>query len=225
MAVGKGTVTLTGVCNDTDVTTDMRLLNPCVQDRCLTLYPSLRQTAGTVTAHHRNIDPGSWGATPSHRRHMWKGTYLDPRTKSITNNSSSTWSTRIENARNSTNDCGVEGIMCGRADAGTNVTFTGTIKAFGSGNAAFAPCDIDVIGWQSGYFNGALTILSNTSFYGSWMDYPVNHQFTVPANRTYLTVVMRQYCFGPNHQPPGSGEAPIGTVYHTYFEGMRVKLA
>lgn len=219
MAVGKGTITLMEVCNDSDVT-DMRLLNSAVQDRCLSLTPNLRAAAGTVTSHHRKVD-SSWGQTPNNRKKMWKATYLDPRTKAVTNQGSTYWQTKIENARNSVNDCGVEGRMCGRADAGT-YNFSGTIKGFGSNNAKFAPADIDVIGWQSGYFNGSLTILSSIAYYGTFSDRPFNQDFTVPSNRTWLTIIMRQYCFGPNHQPPGSGEAPIGTVYHTLFDQVRV---
>ena len=220
MAVGKGAITLLEVCNDIDITSGgENMMNTRVQDRCLSVTPNLRAAAGTVTAHHRNIDT-NWGATPSHRRKMWVDTYLDPRTKAVTDVGG--WQTKIESARNSANDCGVEARMCGRAENGMNLIFEGKIKGFGSDNAKAAPCDIDVIGWQSGYFNGALTILSSVQYYGTFSDRPFSQAFQVPSNRTWLTIIMRQYCFGPNHQPPGSGEAPIGTVYYTLFEKVRV---
>ena len=221
MAVGKGTITLLEVCNDIDITDNKTLMNSRVQDRCLSLTPNLRAARGTVTAHHRNVDT-TWGVTPSNRRKMFKDTYLDPRTKAVTNQGETFWQTKIESARNSVNDCSVEARMCGRADAGMNLIFEGKIKGFGSNNAKAAPCDIDVIGWQSGYFNGALTVLSSVQYYGTFSDRPFNQDFVVPSNRTWLTIIMRQYCFGPNHQPPGQGEAPIGTVYHTLFEKVRV---
>lgn len=223
MAISKGSCTLLEALEDCDITGGGTLGNARMLERALKNAPfGLLDVAGTVTGHHRNID-GTWGTVPHNRKKIFKDVYLDPRTKNVVNVSDTGFQTKVENARNSVNDCGVEGRICGQAAAGMNLIFEGKIKGFGSNNNSFAPSDIDVIGWQSGYFNGSLSILSSVAYYGTFSDRPFSQEFTVPSNRTYLTIIMRQYCFGPNHQPPGSGEAPIGTVYHTLFDSIRVR--
>jgi len=228
MISASGNITLQEAMNDTDQPWSRGLNSQPIKDRTSNgsagISPDLRSLAGTVTAMNQNIDY-TWNTGPKNRASGWAGTFVNPSIKYI---DTSPNSVKLTAARNTTPDCGVEMHYYGRipANSGTQTyQLTGTVKGFGSGNAREAPMQIYVFNHNDGYLaGGRWDLLYQMNTFGTFSDRPINALLDINSGLgTYISIVLYQLCYGPDHQPPGEGSSVINQTYYTRFENIRLK--
>lgn len=219
-----GNINLRGVLADCGVSTmygNGRLSSYSIRDRTAgtTSGPvSMRALAGTCTSFHREVN-GMWNATNYNTGVANKKHYLNPGSLEC---SCSINTLRIGCSRSSSSDQWAECHYHGYAVGGGSYTLSGTIKGFGSANAAAAPAQISIITASGGFLAGSIGVEYNLQSYGTFSNRPVNVGFTVPAGRPYVTLALYQLVFGPNHQPASDGIAPSGQKYLTEYTSMRI---
>lgn len=228
MIPASGNISLQEAMNDTDQPWSNGLNSQPIKDRTSNgssgISPDLRSLAGTVTAMNQNIDY-TWNTGPKNRASAWAGTFINPAYKQI---ETSPNSVKLTASRNSNADCGVEMHYHGRipTNSGTQrYQLQGKVKGFGSGNAREAPMQIFVFVHSDGYLQGGrFELLYQMNTYGTFSDRPINALLDINSGfGTYITIVLYQLCYGPDHQPPGEGSSVLNQQYYTRFENIRLK--
>ena len=129
---------------------------------------------------------------------------------------------RIGGSRQSSPDQWTECHYHGYTSGATRINLSATQKGFSSGNAKEAPGQITVLAASNGWLNGGIEVIHTIQTYGTFSDRPLNANLSCPANKTFITVILYQLLFGPDHQPPSDGQAPIGQKYYTNFANVRL---
>lgn len=149
---------------------------------------NLNSLRGTVTSMHQQIY-GSYGDTdPQHMRKFgFKKTYLNPAQKDV--RVLGNFTTEISCTGNRNGDVGIELLHHGYCGSGAyNVAGT---KLEGVGTSISDPASVNVIVASNGWLDGNVEYLLTEEINDRWEE-PVSKDFTVPAGKPYVTLVLRQ---------------------------------
>ena len=168
---------------------------------------NLNSLRGTVTSMHSSIY-SAWGYSESDRM-RWQGykkRYGNP--SHYTCDVQGNFTTNMTCNFNSAGDSGTELLHHGYCDAGS-YNLSGTMMA--GTRYIYAPANWSIYVASNGYLNGDVEVLLNVED-GSSSQWEATHDFTVPAGKPYLTLVLRQLAKKRNSQQ----------VVNTPFKNWRV---
>ena len=217
--ISKGNVSLTAALADCDMTGGS-LTSQAIKDRKPNPAGgiSLVGLRGTVTGMHVYLE-SSWNGAMN-RRNGQKATFATPAYKEA---AMSTDYARIYCSRYSDPDCGTEVRFQGKIPSSGTYYIQGEMGGYGSTTAKSAQSQVAVVSASSNYLSGTQKVDYNNMSYSTYYAVPCNATLTLSSSRPFISVIIGQYCFGPDHQPPTDGISVINQRYHTGFRSVRMR--